>query len=543
MTYYLEKMLEWNKDNGFLINKYIKKTIKKQQRIHEKYIYRKDRIDQYIEFTEDNFMLTTGQLTPITLYPTQKWWVELMLGYDMIDENGEQVQLTNEVFLNLGRGSGKSTFMAPRILNWMILGGQFGGESQVIAYDNNQARHVYDQVRNQSQASPLFSKLHNNDLFKSTKTGMVFTPMLTKFFKQTNDTNRAQGGNTSLNVFDEVHTYRDDITEAVNKGSRQKQSNWQSDYITSGGVTRNGLYDAMIERFTSEAEYENDRSFALLYRLENIEQVKDKKNWSMALPMIGYLPKMSAVKEEYDISQGDPALQTKFLAMNMGMQMNDTMYYFTADEAMRTEFDLSVFNGSDVYVGIDLSLVGDLTSIAFLTEVENIKYVKTVNFTTEKQYERLDSEQKELYTRFIEEGSLVLLESDYINVNDLIPYLEQFENEHSCYLKRIGYDPSRYEILETLIERYFFDVDGDNQKAIRQGFAMSDYIKMFKEQVSRKVFIHNQRLLEWSFMNVAVRVGESGDVMYKKKLDKDKIDPIVASTMALEVMILDELSS
>ena len=95
-------------------------------------------------------------------------------------------------------------------------------------------------------------------------------------------------------------------------------------------------------------------------------------------------------------------------------------------------------------------------------------------------------------------------------------------------------------ILKDLIERYFFDVDGDNQKAIRQGFAMSDYIKIFKGQVQDSNLWHNQSILEWSYMNVAVKVGDSGDFMYKKLMDKDKIDPVVASTMALQVMILDK---
>lgn len=541
--YYLNKMLQWNAENKFKINKYINQTIEKQKRIHEKYIYRSDRVEQCISFIEDNFMLTTGELKHIELYPTQKWWIELMLGYDMTDENGKQVMLTNEVFLNLGRGTGKSTLMASRVIYWMIVSGQYGGEAQVVAFDNKQARHVFDQVRNQAQSSELLKVMAEAELFKSTKEGLLFSPMLNKFFKQTNDTNRAQGGNTSLNIFDEVHVYRDDIVEAVNKGSRQKQSNWQSIYITSGGTTRNGLYDTMVDRFTSDAEFENDRSFGLLYKLEENEQVKDETNWSMALPLIGYIPKLNAVREEYKLSMGDPVLQTKFLAMNMGMQMNDTVYYFTADKSQRTEFDPSVFDGSDVFVGIDLSLVGDLTSIAFVTEREDIKYVQTINFTTEKQFEKLTEDQQELYQRFVDEGSLVLLESDYINVNDLIPYIEKFKNEHMCSLIKVGYDPSRYEILESLIERYFFDVDGDNQKAIRQGFAMSDYIKMFKEQVDREVIVHNQRLLEWALLNIAVRIGDSGDVMYKKMMDKDKIDPVVASTMALEVMVLNELSS
>ncbi|MGO1280556.1 MAG: hypothetical protein ACTMHY_02450 [Leuconostoc mesenteroides] len=60
--------------------------------------------------------------------------------------------------------------MARRVLNWMLLSGQFGGEAQVIAYDNNQAKHVYEQVKNQAKASPLLSELSDNNQFKSTKT-------------------------------------------------------------------------------------------------------------------------------------------------------------------------------------------------------------------------------------------------------------------------------------------------------------------------------------------------------------------------------------
>ena len=35
--------------------------------------------------------------------------------------------------------------------------------------------------------------------------------------------------------------------------------------------------------------------------------------------------------------------------------------------------------------------------------------------------------------------------------------------------------------------------------------------------------------------------GQSGDYMYTKKLEKDKIDPTVALTMALEMAVSDEV--
>lgn len=63
---YLNEMLKWNKENDYLINQDIKKQIQKQIRIHKKYIYRLDRVEQFIDFTEENFMLTTGDLKPIS---------------------------------------------------------------------------------------------------------------------------------------------------------------------------------------------------------------------------------------------------------------------------------------------------------------------------------------------------------------------------------------------------------------------------------------------------------------------------------------------
>ena len=538
---YLKEYLEYNIENKIKINKDIQKQIKKSIRIHKKYIYRPERVEQAIDFIENVFMLTTGDLRPIKLLPPQEWWIECLFGYDMVNPQGEQVLLVNEMFLNVGRGTGKSTFAAAIVLYFMILSGRFGAKAQVIAYDNLQAEAVFGQVRNQSRASLLLSEMSDFNMFNSTKTGLLFGPMLIKFVKQTNDVNRAQGGDTSLNVFDEVHVYKTDITEAVNKGSRMKQANWQSIYITSGGTTRKGLYDTMIKRFSSAKEFKNDRSVSLLYRLENIDQVRDKRNWSMALPLIGHLPKWSAVEEEYELSKGDPALQVKFLAMSMGIAMNNVRNYFTAGESARKEFDLSVFKGSKTYVGIDLSLHGDLTTFAFLCKPDDIYYLHTISFTTRKEFEQLDKDIQDLYLKFEQEGSLVILETnDYIKSKDLIQYLVKFKKETGCYYQIIGYDRARYEILEKLIEKFFFDKDDDRQIAIRQGFAMSDYIRILKSQLKQNTIYHNQELLEWSLMNTAVKVGYNDDLKLVKTTNSKKIDPVVASVMALQAYIRDD---
>ena len=156
-----------------------------------------------------------------------------------------------------------------------------------------------------------------------------------------------------------------------------------------------------------------------------------------------------------------------------------------------------------------------------------------------KQYEQLDQEQKEIWDVFIDDGSLILLDSEIINVNDLIPYMAKFRKDTGCRYAKIGYDPHLYEPLEPLIDRYFFDMNKDNQKPIRQGFAMSEYIKLLKSKMMCKTIKFKQPLLRWAFGNTAIKLGGMKDIMYIKKLDKDKIDPTLATTMSLEMLVSD----
>ena len=250
---YLNELLEYDKAHNVKHCEAIERAFLKHKRIHERaeagtYIYKPEVVESAIAFVEKEFYKTTGELDLIQLQPAQKWWFELWFGY----YTKEGHILINETFLNIIRGAGKSTILAAVEAYWMLFGGNYGGESWVIAYDNNQADHVFSQVRNQiTTGDGLLKKLGDAGQLRTTKTGILFEPLKNEFRKATHDVSRLQGNNTSLNAFDEVHTYKEDVISAVNKGSRQKQKSWRSIYITSGGITRGYLYDDLIKRFKS----------------------------------------------------------------------------------------------------------------------------------------------------------------------------------------------------------------------------------------------------------------------------------------------------
>jgi phage terminase len=536
---YLNELLEHDEQLGVRHSKSILRAFEKHRRIHQRaldgvYKYKPEVVEQAIKFVENEFYKTTGVLELIQLQPAQKWWFELWFGY--YTENDDI--LINETFLNIIRGAGKSTIMAAVEMFWMMFGGSFGGESLVIAFDNNQAEHVFGQVRNQiTSGSGLLSKLGESGLLKTTKSGIRFLPNKNEFKKQTNDTDRAQGGNTSLNIFDEVHVYKSDIVTAVNKGSRAKQDSWRSIYITSGGLTRGHLYDKMIERFKSDAEFESDRSIGLIYQLDSELEVTDEKNWSKAAPMIYEgLPKIETVREEYQLAKGDPALQIQFLAYNMGVAMNSIDKYILESEAAMTDYDFDdVWFGADIVAGIDMSIVGDLTAITFVTEKNGIMYTHTEALGSRNTLGKL-SEQVAKQLEHM--PNLTITEGAYITADDVFDVFRNFVETHNCNPLFIGYDKYQYHMLKDLIDDYFFDVDGDRQQSIRQGFALSDVIKLMKDKLADKSLIHNSPLLRWSLLNFAVKVGSSGDLMPMKLNENEKIDPVVALIMALQTVII-----
>ena len=535
---YLDLLLEYDEQHGVLHSKAIKNAIKKHRRIHSRamsgvYQYRPEVVESAISFIENEFWQTTGSLELIKLQPAQKWWLELWFGYYTADGD----ILINETFLNIIRGAGKSTIMAAVEMFWMIYGGTYGGESLVIAYDNNQAEHVFGQVRNQITAGKgLLAQLGDVGQLKTTKTGILFTPNKNEFKKQTNDIHRAQGGNTSLNIFDEIHVYRDDVVSAVNKGSRQKQRSWRSIYITSGGVVRELLYDKMVARFTSPEEFESDRSIGLIYQLDDEREVVDEVNWSKAAPMIyAGIPKLEAVREEYNLAKGDPALQIQFLAYNMGVAVNNSNKYILDEEARMTDYDFEdVWRGADVIVGVDLSITGDLTAVTFLTEKDGVMFAHSEALCTQKT---LEHSPQGIRHQLEHMQDLRVVDGQIITPHDVFAIIRNFQESTDCVYQFIGYDRSRYDYLKTIIDDYFYDADKDRQLEVRQGYALSDIIKLMKDMLNNKTLVHNSPVLRWSLLNFAIKVGTSGDLMATKLKDSEKIDPVVALVIALDTVI------
>ena len=543
---YRDELIAYDKAHGIKHNKLIQRAFKKQEYIESlpDVKYKPEKVEHVINFIESQFRQTKGQLKPIKLQPTQKWWLEVIFGYYDLNDN----ILINEIFINIIRGAGKSTLMAAVVIAWMLLSDNYGGEGQVLAYDNKQADEVYGQVLRQLEAGgdviqflskPEVVKIGKNAIkvpeqLHKTRDGILFRYNNNTFHKQTNDESQVQGGNTVLNIFDEVHTYKKQIVKQVNMGSR-KQPSWRSIYITSGGITRGGQYDDLIAQFTSDNDFHDLHTFSFIYKLDDASEVNDESNWTKAAPMIGVLPTWDKVRREYNEAKGNPALQIRFLAYDMGLQTQDVAVYFLQPtEVQPTEYDMSIWQNAEAYLGIDVSYSGDWSSVAFLTFVDGKWYVHTENVTTRSSIETSPDDIKEKVRTFEGKG-LTVIDADRIKANDIYKVASNFLDKYSIKVIKIGYDRYNYDELSDLMEAYVPDPDNALQVPIRQGYYLSESTNLMKQLLQERRLIHNQKPLEWAFLNLTVKTGISGNIMIGKPSYYQKIDPVAALLFAMEV--------
>ena len=291
----------------------------------------------------------------------------------------------------------------------------------------------------------------------------------------------------------------------------------------------------MIKQFTSDENFYDLRTFAFLYRLDSADEVTDKSNWGKAAPMIGVLPTWQKVEAEYNEAKGDPALQTRFLAYNMGIQTQDAkMYYMQPQDAACREYDTNVWSNADVYVGIDVAISGDWSSVAFLTFWNGEWFVHTESVVTQSSIDSSPDDIRQTIEGFVGDG-LTVVEGDRMKAADIYEVAERFIDSNNVNVLKIGYDRYNYDELFDMMALYVPDKDGDDQVAIRQAYYLSESTRLMKLLLSENRLTHNQPCFEWALMNLTVKNGLSGDIAPGKGSYYQKVDPVMATLFAFEV--------
>ncbi|WP_204174255.1 terminase TerL endonuclease subunit [Staphylococcus sp. GDY8P19P] len=470
----------------------------------------------------------------------QKFIVGSLYGWQ--DEQG--YKRFTKAYISLSRKNGKTLLVSGLGLYEMLMGDDPVNERLIglSANSRDQAGIAYDMTYAQLSAIRRISP-KMKELTKITPSAkeILNTNDRSKIKAVSNEAANLEGHQFSYAIIDEYHEAKDKkIYETLRRG-QVLLHNPSLIIISTAGTNMNGpmyeeyLYiDKILDGISP-----NDNYFIFCAEQDNEDEVHDPETWIKSNPLME-LPELKKlltkniqpeVRTALDSGSGLNGILIK--NFNMWRAASEESYLdFNDWKKNETDFDI---NYSKVYIGLDLSRADDLTAISFihLDETNKQYYITSHSFVGTKGGLQGKIERDLIdYRQLSEDGFCTItdLSSGIINTNQVLDYIETYVNRHNLDVQAICYDPYSIHGVLAEIERreWYYDL-----YEIRQGpQTLSNPNLDFRLNVINGDIKHHKNPLLDTAVKNAVAKNVNDSIMIEKKMNRHKIDPLMATIFA-----------
>ncbi|MGX0802221.1 phage terminase large subunit-like protein [Staphylococcus hominis] len=449
-----------------------------------------------------------------------------------------------KVYISMSRKNGKTLLisgmalydllMGKDPLNERLIGLSANSRDQAgIAYDMTVAqlkaiRSVSPKVKSMTKITPSAKEILNiNDR--------------SKVKAVSNEAANLEGHQFSYAIIDEYHEAKDKkIYETLRRG-QVLLHNPILIIISTAGTNLNGpMYEEYlyIDKIL-DGVAKNENYFVFCAEQDDEEEVYDVKTWIKSNPLME-LPEMAQlltkniqpeVKTAIDSGSGLNGILIKNFNM---WRAASTESYLDFNDWKKNETDFDI-QGSKTYIGLDLSRADDLTAVSFvhLDEDNQEYYVTSHSFVATKGGldGKIDRDFID-YRQLAENGYCTItdLQSGIINTDQVLNYIESYINQYKLDVQALCYDPYSIHGVIAEIERRDWPYD---LVEIRQGpQTLSNPILDFRLKVINGDIKHRKNpLLDIAIKN-AVAKDTNDSLMIEKKMNREKIDPLMSTIFA-----------
>ena len=520
--------------------------------------YDDDAIRGYIDFCENELTLTDG--SDMVLLDTFKLWAEQIFGWYFFEarsvydpDEGRYVRkmvkkrLVNKQYLIVGRGAAKSVYSST-IQNFFLNVDKSTTRQIATAPTMKQAEEVLAPIRTAITRSrgPLFKFLtygsiqnttgskSNRQKLASTKKGIenFLTGSILEIRPMTID--KLQGLQVKCASVDEWLSgdIREDVIGALEQGATKEQSatevnDWLIIATSSEGTVRNGAGDTIKMELMDilKGEYKNPRVSIWYYCLDDIKEVGDPSVWIKANPNLGKTVTYETYQQEVERAEKVPAARNDILAKRFGIPVEGYTYFFTYEETRphkRREYWQMA-----CAMGMDLSQGDDFCAFCWLFPLSNGCFgIKVRSYISSLTLSRLQLATRVLYDRFIEEGSLIVLDGNVLDITEVYEDVERHIDEMKYDIECLGFDPYN---AKSFIERW----ERENgpyglEKVIQGSKTESVPLGELKKLAEERMLLFDEELMSYCMGNAITLEDTNGNRKLSKKRYSEKIDNVSA---------------
>lgn len=417
----------------------------------------------------------------------------------------------NTIFLLMGRGAGKNGFISP--LAWYFTT-NFHGKREynvdIVANSEDQAKtsfeDVYNVIDNSKKLQRAFYYTKEKIIFKKTKSYIKYN---------TSNAKTKDGLRPACIIFDEIHEFEDYSKIKVFKSALGKKEHSRTFMITTNGNVRGGVLDDYLDlaKGVLKGENKNMRLLPILYRLDNEDEVHDKKLWEKANPSLRYFKHLQVeMEQEYEDMKFQPQLAIEFMTKRMNLPAQDT---YTAvaewDKIKATNQEIPDLSGYSCIGGVDYASIRDFVGVGLLFKYQDKVIWLHHSFICHKALKIKNRPIKFDVELAKQKGLCTIVKEDSVKPKYIAEWF--IEQAAKYNIMDIVCDSFRKTLLESTFKEYGLPL---NQ--VRNGYITHTKLAPLVEKLfaDEDVIYGDDMMMRWYTNNVYVDTDKKGNKSYLK---------------------------
>lgn len=434
----------------------------------------------------------------------------------------------SNVYLEVARKNGKSTFAAGNGIYLLDGDGEPGAEVYSAATKRDQARIILSEAQRMVRSSPELKKF-----ITVTSGNLNVLDTGSKFEALSSDSNTLDGLNVHGGIIDELHAHKTrEVYDLINTatGARRQPMLFS---ITTAGVNQNGI----CREQHNHAEkvllgiIPDDTFFGMIFTLDKDDDWEDEINWIKSNPNLGVSVYVEDLRKKARSAKTSPGSLNAFLRLHMNVWTAAESIWILPDIWKNSAgiVNKEELRGCECYGGLDLSTTTDISALTLTFPQPDGSFKSLYEFwiPADRIEERVKRDRVP-YDVWVRDGLIHATDGSVIDY-DFIEH-RIIELSHIYKIRELAYDP--YNATE--ITNHLIDC-GLEMVAFRQGFmSISPAAKQLEILIMSAKYHHgNNPVMTWMMSNVVIRQDPAGNIKLDKEKSREKIDGPVSAVMAI----------
>lgn len=469
----------------------------------------------------------------IHLMPFHSFIIVNIYGFELKRTKG-WTRRFRKAHLSVPRKSAKSTMAADIALNEMMR--DSGAEVYSAARTRDMARICWRDAAEMINKSPILKQFFtsNKSIIEQRNDNSFYKPL-------SSDTNVLDGLNTQAAIIDELHLLDTEDIYGVMETSMGARREPLLVSITTAGFNLNGFCYSLEKEYLEpllRGDTENDSFFALMYGIDDGDDVFDEATWYKANPALGISKSIDDLRDLATRAKQQASALVQFKTKHLNMWVSSGQSWLDIDvwkAAPKSLPDEELIH-YPCYVGIDLARETDFTAIVAVFDIGDGTYdIRPYMLLPEESIHKGSSTYQSLLAKFVEKGDIILTDGNVMDEETIVQTVQNLATKYS--IREVVFDPQ--------------GSTGTQVKLYREGFnvmTVSQSTKTFTPAMVRaEALIVSGRLrnprnsaFNWMMGNVVLKYPDAKSCYPAKPTAEAKIDAPVAMLMGLNRALLND---